>query len=222
MKFEEIPAIENLGCIVCSQTLTDRKAKARCLTCGPDCAKLRRNARMTPANYPDFVAYCQVCRQQIPAGTAKRGGVVCGRECRNKLRHFRWHILRAQKCPHCYHPSSPAEWERYRLWRASEGPMQNFIKEANGRGNLSSAREKELKNALRAGIAIVEAELAVILANYAEKNMEGHPIRSTLSPDGECFAVPLEEWLASAKAAIDQGKRVEEKPKRKRTRKKIY
>lgn len=205
------------GCIICAGTIPEKKAKFRSLTCSDACAKTRRNARLTPAKYRDLALYCQVCRGIIPPITAKKGGVVCSANCRNELRRYRWTILKTQKCPHCYHPSSPAEWERYRQWRASEGPMQGFVKEANGRGNLAWKREKELRDALKAAVLLLKDELAVILDSYCVERMEGQPVRDSLSADGERFAVPLEQCIAQAEALLPKPKQ-----RARRTKRKIY
>lgn len=194
------------GCMVCSKTIPPRQARFRAKVCSNACRNALRKIRSSPAAIAAARLNCQVCREAIPTATAKKLGVVCGVPCRNEMRRYRFQILKTQKCPHCYHPSTPAEWEEYRQWRAARGPMQAFMR-LPGRGNLAWKREKTLRDALKAAVGALKAELAVILRSYASERMEGLPVRSSLSQDGEALAIPLEKIIAMAEPLLASPKK---------------
>jgi hypothetical protein len=209
-------------------------AKRRSKTCGEGCAKTLRYMRDRDNLVPQYLAMlrrgkispekvlqrlvqlqqqppkrtllCQVCRQQIPAVTAERMSVTCGKDCRNELRRYRMEVLKNQKCPHCYHPCTPEEWTEWRQWRAERGPMQAFM-QLPGRGNPTGKREKALREALGDAVGVLRGELGVILVSYASERIDGLPIRSSLNADGEALAVPLEKIIERAQELLEPRKK---------------
>ena len=128
--------------------------------------------------------FCQVCRQPIPNATAERMGVLCGKDCREEMRSYRLQILKNQKCPRCYHPSSPKEWELYRqfrLWLAKQkgGGMQAFM-QAPGRGNKSWKQQKELRDALSEAMVVLRAAREDFFPRQWIKTMEGVQYRKAI------------------------------------------
>lgn len=188
------------GCMICRSTIPERQAKFRAKACDDECAKALRTARRKNL-MGSTPLYCQVCRGLIPPATAKKLGVTCGLTCRTEMRRYRFQILKTQKCPHCYHPSSPAEWEDYRQWRASRGPMQAFM-QLPGRGNLASKRESELRKALVEAVAVAQEEMRRILDGGAMETMEGVKDPGTLEgialQDYEKLSEQVNRWQALA------------------------
>ena len=193
------------GCMICAAKIPEKQAKFRSKVCSDECRKELRRVRQTPALLAAAMLHCQVCRGVIPRESAKKQAVVCGVACRNELRRYRWQILKNQKCPHCLHPSSPAEWEEYRQWRQSRGHLRTFMQRP-GRGNLTRKREKALRDVLRAAVGALKGELAVILESYCEEGVEGLPVRSSLSSEGAVLALPLEKLIERSEALLDPQK----------------
>lgn len=189
------------GCLVCAATIPEKQAKFRSKVCSDACRKALRKLRETRGALETTPTWCQVCRGKIPPASAKKLSITCGSACRNELRRYRWQILKRQKCPHCYHPSSPAEWESYRQWRASQGSMQAFMK-LPGLGNLTAKRESQLRKALGEVTALLRLELKVILDSYCSEKMEGQPVRSSLTAEGAVLALPLEKAIANAEELL--------------------
>lgn len=203
---EYVNGVLQPGCLVCAARIPENSAKMRSKVCNAVCRNELRRLRQTPGLLVKVPLYCQVCRAVIPAATAKKLGVVCGKECRNELRRYRFMVLKKQKCPHCYHPAGAEEWELYRqfrVWLGKQrgGGIQEFLKPA-GRGNLTAKREKFMRESLEACSDVIQKELNIVLRSYATEFMEGEPVRSSLNPDGEAAAVPLEKSLCMAKEAI--------------------
>jgi predicted nucleic acid-binding Zn ribbon protein len=194
------------GCMICAATIPERQAKFRSKVCSDDCRKALRKVRQTPGLLRTTTLHCQVCRSPIPATTAQKLGVVCGDICRNEMRRYRFQVLKNQKCPHCLHPSTPAEWEEYRTWRASRGPLQKSMGQAAARqasrGNLVWKREKALREMLRAAVAALRNELEVIIASHAIRSMEGLQAPPELSPEGEALALPLRKIISDAETLL--------------------
>lgn len=87
---------------------------------------------------------CMVCAAPIPEKKARYRSNTCSDSCRLALRRHRLAILNSGKCPHCYHPSTPAEWEEFREWRKSKGAMQQFMRPDHGnklKGEVNALRE---------------------------------------------------------------------------------
>lgn len=157
------------GCMICRATIPAKQAKFRSKVCSDACRYTLRKARQSPGTLETTSLYCQVCRDAIPPATAKKLGVTCGTECRNALRRYRWSILKNQKCPHCLHPSSPAEWEEYRAWRASRGSnVQQFMREPHG-----LKVRAELRRALVDAVELLARVREGILARYGATSKEG-------------------------------------------------
>jgi hypothetical protein len=88
------------------------------------------------------------------------------------MRRFRWAILKMQKCPHCYHPSTPAEWEDYRRWRANKGSIRAQIQiPGRGRPRLTP-QEKEIREALQGATRVAKGYRDRILVKYRIKKVE--------------------------------------------------
>lgn len=207
MKFEpkEEPVIEP-GCLACGATIPERRAKMRAKVCSEFCAKALLTARRkgllraTPL-------YCQACREELEPKLCAKGAVVCGNRCRSELRRYRWHVLKGQKCPHCLHPSTPAEWEEYRQWRASRGPLQQFMRQ-EGRGNLVWKREKQMRIALRDCLEVLRSYRDEILLGECSEFMEGLPVRSSLCQEAAVTIEPVERSIAEIEALLSEPKRM--------------
>jgi hypothetical protein len=111
--------------------------------------------------------FCQVCGQIIPDEKTRRRSNTCGtKECVNALRRFRAALSNAGKCPSCYHPSTPEEWERYRKWRRWEAnqndtTLQAFIKAPSGMTLRAIGRK--LTKSLESALHVIEARRRLVL-----------------------------------------------------------
>lgn len=129
--------------------------------------------------------FCQICQEAIPNDSAKRRSNTCRKpECINSLRRFRTAVMTAGKCPHCYHPSSPAEWELFRRWRQWEAnqndtTLQSFMKNTNGMTLRALARK--LENALGDAFVRLKKEREDLIWSSTLRK-EGQPDLSTM-PD---------------------------------------
>jgi hypothetical protein len=191
------------GCMICGATIPAKAAKARAKVCSDECRyhlrKIRQKLDLLASG--EAALNCQVCRGLIPSATAKKLGVVCGIACRNELRRYRFQILQNQKCPHCYHPSTPEEREEFRQWRASRGPMQEGFRTLPGKGSPIAKREKALREVLRSAVAILQA-VREVLGLAATDAMEGQPIRSSRVPGAEAIDAPIEAIIAKAEELL--------------------
>jgi hypothetical protein len=193
------------GCTICGETLPESKAKRRAQLCSDACIN-RVRALKHAGKLFSTVRRCQVCRGSIPLPRHEypRLRQICSTSCWNELRRYRWQILKQGKCPACYHPCTPEEWESWRQWRASNGPMQGFIA-LPGRGR--PAQVKALRVTLKAAAELLRRELALIIAANATEWMEGQPVRSSLTLDGATFVEPMEKVLDQAEALLAPAKR---------------
>jgi hypothetical protein len=80
--------------------------------------------------------------------------------------------------------------------------MQEFFREAQGRGNFAWQREKQLRKALKAVTDALQCQLNIIISSYASELIEGVPVRSSLSLEGESLAQPLEKVIAQARELL--------------------
>jgi hypothetical protein len=162
------------GCLMCGATIPEKQAKYRAKVCSDQCRKdYRRWRGLPPAQRVANPLRCQVCRGEIIHQPNINWVEVCSVTCRNAMRRYRFQILQNQKCPHCYHPSSEAEREEFRQWRAGKGPMQEFFREAQGRGNFAWQREKQLRTALREAVSALRAEREGFCLRSGFGSMEG-------------------------------------------------
>ena len=186
------------GCTICGDTIPERTARFRSKVCSNGCRYELRKRR--DGKLPLGTLYCQVCRGEIPPVTAKKLGVVCDTKCRNEMRRYRFLVLKSGKCPTCLHPSTPAEWEEYRCWRLTKGrDTQAFMRQSHG---------LTVRKALRGALTVLQNELAVVVKSYATEWMEGQPVASSLSPDGEAIATPLRKAITEAEAALKPQKTI--------------
>jgi hypothetical protein len=191
------------GCLMCGATIPEKQAKYRAKVCSDRCRNAYRRWRgLPPAERVANPLRCQVCRGSITHRPNINWVEVCSTDCRNAMRRYRFQVLQNQKCPHCYHPSSEAEREEFRQWRAGKGPMQEFFREAQGRGNFAWQREKQLRKALKAVTDALQCQLNIIISSYASELIEGVPVRSSLSLEGESLAQPLEKVIAQARELL--------------------
>jgi predicted nucleic acid-binding Zn ribbon protein len=161
------------GCLMCGATIPEKQAKFRAKVCSASCRYYYRQWRKRrPENRAEDLLRCQVCRKFIKYHHNINWVEVCSTECRNAMRRYRFQILQNQKCPHCYHPSSEKEREEFRQWRASKGPMQEFFREAQGRGNFAWQREKALRSALKAALELLAQWEKGSFEEYAVEMME--------------------------------------------------
>jgi hypothetical protein len=187
------------GCLMCGATIPEKQAKYRAKVCSDRCRNAYRRWRgLPPAERVANPLRCQVCRDEITHRPNINWVEVCSVTCRNAMRRYRFQILQNQKCPHCYHPSSEKEREEFRQWRAGKGPMQEFFREAQGRGNFAWQREKVLRSALREAVGVLRGELDGILQRHTTEGREALLVRSMLSPRAEL----LEEFLAEAEKLL--------------------
>lgn len=123
--------------------------------------------------------FCQICSAPISADKARRRSNTCGSvECRNALRRYRAAQLNAGKCPHCYHPSTPEEWElfrKFRKWMADQNDtsLQAFLKPTSGPTLRSVTRR--LATALASATMSLEARKAEILGSGTLARLDGKP-----------------------------------------------
>jgi hypothetical protein len=194
------PGVLQPGCMICGATIPAKAAKARAKVCSDECRYHLRKARqkLDLLASGEAALNCQVCRGVIPPATAKKLGVVCGIACRNELRRYRFQILQNQKCPHCYHPSTPEEREEFRQWRASRGPMQEGFRTLPGKGSPIAKREKALRDVLRPAVEWLRGALMV---NIAADGRGGIALRFP-TPEDKFPAMPLEEVIAKAEELL--------------------
>lgn len=173
-------------------------------------------------NKPEIITqlYCQVkaegCLVVIPDEKAKRRSNTCGnRECVNALRRYRAAVLNTGKCPHCYHPSTPEEWERFRKWRQWEAnqndtTLQAFMKATSGMTLRALARK--LTQGLEAALAVTEARRRLILEQSTPKTA-GEPDLATLPEAAGKEIAALDEHILAWGQILDAAKQVlPEKP----------
>jgi predicted nucleic acid-binding Zn ribbon protein len=169
------------GCLMCGATIPEKQAKYRAKVCSDHCRNdYRRWRGLPPAERVANPLRCQVCRGQIAHRPNIAWVEVCSVTCRNAMRRYRFQILQNQKCPHCYHPSSEKEREEFRQWRASKGPMQEFFREAQGRGNFAWQREKQLRTALREAVSALRSEREGFCQERGIDSMEGLQWRAAI------------------------------------------
>lgn len=160
------------GCIMCGATIPEKAAKMRSKVCSQTCRAAYRKWRNAPPAKRTQPLFCQVCRKEIPNRPNVTWAETCSRDCRNEMRRFRWAILKMQKCPHCYHPSTPAEWEDYRRWRANKGSIRAQIQiPGRGRPRLTP-QEKEIREALQGATRVAKGYRDRILVKYRIKKVE--------------------------------------------------
>jgi predicted nucleic acid-binding Zn ribbon protein len=150
--------------LICGQTIPEKQARFRAKVCSPECRYAYRKWRQLPTSQRTVALHCQVCHGPIPLRANVSWAEVCSQNCRNEMRRYRFQILKTQKCPHCYHPSSPAERESWLLWRKSRGSdMQAFIREPHGR---------KIRTELRAAAALLTIFRDRILTQHGVSKME--------------------------------------------------
>jgi len=193
------------GCLMCGATIPDKQAKYRAKVCSDPCRNAYRPWRgLPPADRVANPLRCQVCRGEITHRPNINWVEVCNVTCRNAMRRYRFQILQNQKCPHCYHPSSEAEREEFREWRAGKGPMQEFFREAQGRGNFAWQREKQLRTALREAVGGLKREKDAILYGHVTSKMEpmGSVAYETMSEALDKQIVDFEALLIPPKKKV--------------------
>jgi predicted nucleic acid-binding Zn ribbon protein len=153
--------------------------------------------------------FCQVCGQAIPDEKTKRRSNTCGeKECVNALRRFRASLSSAGKCPYCYHPSTPEEWERYRKWRRWEAnqndtTMQAFIKAPNGMTLRAIARK--LAKSLCGAAQLAEARRRLVLEQSTLKK-GGAPDLATLPEEAGKEIAQLDDRILEWGQLLDMAK----------------
>lgn len=199
------------GCLICGETIPEKQAKYRAKVCSDPCRNAYRRWRgLPPAERVANPLRCQVCRGEITHRPNINWVEVCSTTCRNAMRRYRFQILQNQKCPHCYHPSSEKEREEFRQWRASKGPMQEFFREAQGRGNFAWQREKQLRTALREAVSALRAEREGFCQEQGVESIEGLKWRAAIDAISQEGLYPrterierFEELLAPRKKKVD-------------------
>lgn len=174
------------GCLMCGATIPEKQARFRSKVCSQPCRNAYRRWRgLPPAERVTNPLRCQVCRGVIQCRPNIAWVEVCSTGCRNTMRRYRFQILQNQKCPHCYHPSSEEEREQFRQWRAGRGPMQEFFREEQGRGNLAWQREKILRAALREAVSALRVEREAFCQERGIESMEGLKWRAVIDAIGQ-------------------------------------
>jgi hypothetical protein len=143
--------------------------------------------------------FCQICQQPMPAEKAKRRSNTCGsKDCVNSLRRFRAALLQTGKCPYCYHPSTPEEWDlfrKFRVWYAKQNDttLQAWLHETSG--STLRALTRKLAKALGDAAAILETRKAEILES-------GTLARSGGKPDPTMLPVSTQREIAELDALL--------------------
>lgn len=157
--------------------------------------------------------FCQVCGETIPDEKAKRRSNTCGKkECVNALRRFRSALLNSGKCPSCYHPSTPEEWQRYQRWRRWEAKqtdttLDELMKSGRGQGPKLRSVTRKLIAGLELALKVTEERRRVILEQGMLKNASGLDL-STLPEQASKEIATLDEKIVKWGQLLDLAKSV--------------
>jgi hypothetical protein len=139
---------------------------------------------------------CIVCKQDIPDGRARRRSETCSLECNNALRRFRREVLMTGKCPHCLHPATAEERERFRKWRISEGRKAQ-------RGNPhTGAKEKRLAIAMGDALQVLKERREEFAQAHSQLNMDGNPDTATVDANYSKDLAKMDARIARLSSAI--------------------
>lgn len=111
---------------------------------------------LAPATAPDAgTLHCIICQAPIPEARARRQTATCSEKCKNRLDTIRAHQRAAKRCPACLVPSTPAEREAFRAWRADRGDIKSstLVKR-----DTSLPAKQEMRAAMLQAITALKSE----------------------------------------------------------------
>jgi hypothetical protein len=166
----------------------DREAEAA------EPAEPNKNSQIPPL-------YCTVCRAEIEPSRARRQTATCGEKCKDDLDQIRILQRRRSRCPKCLHPSTEAEREEYRRWRASRGDIRHSEPVQK---DTSISNRRDLQRALKGAVALLEEERDRIADARCLSGEDGNPDLATMDELGRIGYDEIDAKIQGFKKLLDK------------------
>lgn len=141
--------------------------------------------KLTKEELAAFAPKCAWCGKEISEERQVRRKRTCSDEHTKHLNQFKRFLQSKIRCSSCGRPSTPAEREDFKAWRAARGEVLKSI----GRGAPRKTREKQLEAGIKEVIETMKA-LDRELANAVPERME--PVFGDLIASLEKIVAPTQ------------------------------
>ena len=145
--------------------------------------------------------YCTVCRMEIEPSRARRQTATCGEKCKDQLDQIRILQRRRSRCPKCLHPSTDAEREEYRRWRASRGDIRHSEPVQK---DTSISNRRDLQRALKATVAMLVDERDRIAESGSVHDEDGKPDLATMDEMNRAAYDEMDAKIQRFKKLLDK------------------